>query len=212
MLTEDEINRIKAEENLRMEVRKQLEEAHKTVQPPPAPPKEPGIGKRVMDFLNSSVGMWLLSSVVLTGGATLIQQFQHQHVVAEQNHQQLLVHIFEIKNRLDNMEYMLRRAKTVGDAKAAMDGLFKSKFPLTPELQNRSLGSLYVSGYSLATDAMDEQAQKALDFVRQLEDSEILLQTQEDSQPLTEADRVQLDKLIKACKALKLTNQIKRNK
>jgi hypothetical protein len=77
----------------------------------------------VFEFFNSSVGMWLLSSVVLTGGAALLQNIQHNHEVAQQNRQQLSTHRFEITHRLDQMEYGLRRAKTVSEAKAAMDNI-----------------------------------------------------------------------------------------
>lgn len=34
---------------------------------------------KLMEFLNSSVGIWFLSSVVITGGAAALQQIQHQH-------------------------------------------------------------------------------------------------------------------------------------
>lgn len=135
MLSDDDIKRIHAEEQLRHEIRKQLDAAHaaQTAPASPAePPKEPGFSKKAMEFLNSSVGMWLLSSVVLTGGVAVIQQAQHQYQISEQNHQQLVTHLFEIQNRLDNMEYLLRHAQTVGDAKKALNGLFKSIFPYRP--------------------------------------------------------------------------------
>ncbi len=215
MLNDDDIKRIHAEEQLRHEIRKQLEAAHAAQTAPTtpaAPPKEPGFGKKAMEFLNSSVGMWLLSSVVLTGGAAMIQQVQHQYQISEQNHQQLVTHLFEIQNRLDNMEYLLRRAQTVGDAKKALNGLFKSIFPLSPELQNRSLGSLYFTVYNLIPGTRQQKAQEAIEFVRQLEDSEYALQSREDTQPLTDADRAQFAKLIAACKNIHLNLDINRAK
>jgi hypothetical protein len=73
MLTDEQRQTIEAEEQLRHEVRKRLD-AENPQPPAPAPPApHHGFGKRVFDFLNSSVGMWLLSSVVLTGGAALLQ-------------------------------------------------------------------------------------------------------------------------------------------
>lgn len=213
MLTNDDIKRIHAEEQLRHEIRQQLSTASAppTTAQPATPTQTPhGFGKKLMDFLNSSVGMWLLSSVVLTGGAALIQQVQHSYQIKEQNHQQLVSHLFEIQNRLDNMEYLLRRAQTVGDAKKALNGLFKSLFPLSPELQNRSLSSLYFAVYNLIPGERQQKAQEAIEFVRQLEDSEYALQARPDSQSLTDADRAQFDKLIKACKAIHLAIDIKR--
>ncbi len=213
MLTEEDIKRIHAEEQLRHEIRKQLDAAHAAQTTPPAPstpPKEPGFGQKAMEFLNSSVGMWLLSSVVLTGGAALIQNVQHQYQTSEQNHQQLVTHLFEIQNRLDNMEYLLRRAQTVGDAKKALSGLFKSAFPLSPELQNRNLGSLYFTVYSLIPGTRQQKAQEAIKFVRQLEDSEYALQSRADTQALTEADRALFAKFIAACKNSHLNLDINR--
>lgn len=215
MLTPEDIKRIHAEEQLRHEIRLQLNAASATPSSeasttPAAAPAPHGFGKKLMDFLNSSVGMWLLSSVVLTGGAAMIQQIQHAYQIKEQNHQQLVSHLFEIQNRLDNMEYLLRRAQTVGDAKKALNGLFKSVFPLAPELENRSLSSLYFAVYNLIPGDRQQKAQEAIEFVRQLEDSEYTLQSRPDSQPLTDADRAQFDKLIKACKAIHLAIDIKR--
>ncbi len=215
MLTENDIKRIHTEEQLRHEIRKQLDAAH-AAQTAPAtpvvPPKEPGFGKKAMEFLNSSVGMWLLSSVVLTGGAAVIQQVQHQYQISEQNHQQLVTHLFEIQNRLDNMEYLLRRAQTVGDAQEALHGLFKSIFPLSPELQNRSLGSLYFTVYNLIPGSRQQKAQEAIQFVRELEDSEWALQSRPSNQPLTETDRAQFNKLIKSCKAIHTAIDIQRSR
>ena len=212
MLTEDDIKRIHAEEKLRHDIRQQLDAASKPSTPAPAPPSNHGFGKKLMDFLNSSVGMWLLSSVVLTGGAALIQQAQHTYQIREQNHERLVSHLFEIQNRLDNMEYLLRRAQTVGDAKKALNGLFKSIFPLSPELQNRSLSSLYFAVYNLIPGDRQQKAQDAIEFVRQLEDSEYAIQSRPDSAPLTDSDRNQFDKLIKACKAIHLNLDINRTK
>lgn len=212
MLSEDDIKRIHAEEKLRHDIRKELEAASAKTAPEPSPsiPAPTKFSKKLMDFLNSSVGMWLLSSVVLTGGAALVQKIQHNYQIREQNHQQLVTHIFEIENRLDNMEYLLRRAKTVGDAKTALNGLYKSIFPLSPELQNRSLSSLYFSVYNLIPGNNQQKAQEAIDFVRQLEDSEYALQARPDNQLLTDIDRTQFDKLISACKAIHLGMNIQR--
>ena len=72
MLTDEQRRIIEAEEQLRHEVRRRLD----TENPPPPPPEPPApkvaFGKRVFEFFNSSVGMWLLSSVVLTGGASAL--------------------------------------------------------------------------------------------------------------------------------------------
>ncbi len=78
------------------------------------------------------------------------------------------------------MEYGLRRAKTVGEAKAAMDNMFKSKYLLTPELQNRSLASLYLSMYQLMSGTEQQKSEQAMTFVRRLEEAELSLQAETD--------------------------------
>lgn len=204
MLTEDEMKRIAAEERYRHSIRKSLEEESARPAPEPPPPAaEPGFGSKLYEFLNSSVGMWLLSSVVLTGGAAFLQQVQHQHEISLKNQADLTSHRFEIEHRLDGMSFLLRRAVTVGDAKAALGGVFKSAIPVTPELQNRSLASLYVSVYPLLVGTEKEKTNRAYNLVKELEDIELVLQPLPDNKPLDEAQRTQIAKLMTAIQQLK---------
>jgi hypothetical protein len=188
MLTEEEMKRIAAEERYRHSIRVSLEQetARPAVEAPPPP--APGFGAKVYEFLNSSVGMWLLSSVVLTGGAAFLQQVQHEHEIAQKNQADLINHRFEIEHRLDGMSFLLRRAKTVGDAKAALGGVFKSAIPLTPELQNRSLASLYLAVYPMLVGTEKEKTNKAY-------------------KPLDEDQRNQITKLLTAIQQLKFAEK-----
>jgi hypothetical protein len=211
MLSEDQKKLIEAEETHRHEFRKALEEASvavsKKVNDVVAESKEgeTKLSSRLMDFLNSSVGTLLISSVFITGGAGLIQQIQHNHDNQQKNHEQLVVYKFEIENRLDNMEFALRRAQTVGDAKDALNRLFKSKFPLTPELQNRSLASLYFNIYELVPGTEKQKAEAAINFIRELENAENLLNSQtNNSIPINDQDKAQFNRLIQSIRALKL--------
>lgn len=204
MLNHEEIRRIHAEERLRLNIRKHIEAVNSSDEKPSDK------SNKLMEFLNSSLVIWLLSSVILTGGATVFQKIQHKYQINEQNHQQLMSHLFEIHNRLDNMDYQLRQSKTVGDAKRAMNNLFKNSFPIAPELQGRSLNSLYFSIYNLIPDMEQKKAQEAIEFVRQLEDSEFLLQSRPEHELLTIKDKNNLKKLIAACKSLHLEASIKR--
>jgi len=211
MLSEDQKKLIEAEETHRHEFRKALEEASvavsKKVNDVVAESKEgeTKLSSRLMDFLNSSVGTLLISSVFITGGAGLIQQIQHNHDNQQKNHEQLVVYKFEIENRLDNMEFALRRAQTVGDAKDALNRLFKSKFPLTPELQNRSLASLYFNIYELVPGTEKQKAEAAIIFIRELENAENLLNSQtNNSIPINDQDKAQFNRLIQSIRALKL--------
>lgn len=196
MLTEDELKRIDAEERYRHAIRKSLQAEAPAAAPPPPPPEKHGWGKRTFDFFNSSVGMWLLSSVVLTGGAAMIQQIQHDHEIAQQNRQSLTSHRFEIHHRIDSMMFMLKRAKTIGDAKTALHGIYKSSIQLSPELQNRSLGSLFMALVPLLDGTEKQKTTQAFELVKQLEESELVLQAQPDDKPLDEATRAQLTKLM----------------
>jgi len=210
MPSAEDIKRIHAEEMLRQEIRDQIEASKKAESSKSSDGS--GLSEKLMDFLNSSVGMWLLSSVVLTTGAAMIQQFQHTYQIREQNHKQLVTHLFEIQNRLDNMEYILRHAQTVGEAKEGLKGLFKSIFPLTPELENRSLASLYFAVYSLIPGEHQFKAKEAIDFVRQMEQSEFTFKSRPDAEKLNDNDREQLRKLIEACKAVHESLAIQRAK
>jgi hypothetical protein len=203
MLSDDELKRIAAEEHYRHSIRKTIEA--QTAPPEPAAPAVPerhGFGKKLFEFLNSSVGMWLLSSVVLTGGAAILQQIQHDHEIAQKNRQDLSSHKFEIQHRLDSMIFLLRRAKTVGDAKNALNGVFKSAIPLTPELQNRSLASLYMSVQPLLAGSDKDKTTQAFELVKQLEESELLLQAQPDDKPLDATELAKLTKLTTAIQKL----------
>lgn len=200
MLSDEDLRRIAAEEHFRHGVRKSIE--GEATESPPAPPPSNGIGKRLFEFLNSSLGMWLLSSVVLTGGAAMLQQIQHNHEVAQKNRQDVISHRFEIEHRLDNMVFLLRRAKTVGEAKGALGGIFKSSIPLTPELQNRSLASLYLAVYPLLAGSEKQKTTKAYNLVKQLEEVELLLQPEPDDKPLDASQRNHITKLITSIQQL----------
>ena len=206
MLSDDQRRAIEDEEALRHEVRKKLEAA---TTPPPAPPAPPPpkitFGKRVFEFFNSALGMWLLSSVVLTGGAAALQRIQHDHETAQKDRQTVIQHRFEITNRLDEMQYALRRAQTVGQAKAALDGMYKSRAPLAPELQNRSIASMFLTLTQMLEGTEQQRSERALAFVRYLEEAEFALHEHpDDSAPLDKKQKEHLHKLIRSIKALHL--------
>ncbi len=199
MLSNDDRVRIEDEETLRHETRARIDAAVAAAKPTPAPPKKV-FSTKLLEFFNSTLGMWLLSSVLLSGGAALIQQIQHSHENAQKTREQLIMHRFEIENRIDNMQHMLRHAKTAGQARAALDGLFKSHFPLTPELQNRSLGSLYLTIFQLVEGSAEDKATKTMKFIHELEDAEYLLQSRPDDDPIDAKEKAQFNKLIRSIK------------
>lgn len=201
MLTDEDRARIEADERLRHAVRQSMQPPPEPAAPPP-PPAKPGLGHRLMHFLNSSVGMWLLSSVLLTGGAAVLQQIQHDHEISQKNQQDLTTLRFEIEHRLGNMAFLLRRAKTIGAAKTALDGVFKSPIPLSPELQNRSLSSLFLSAYPILPQNKHRDVRQAIKLVKQLEEDELLLRSLPDDQPLADAQREKFGKTITSIQQL----------
>jgi hypothetical protein len=211
MLSDDQKKVIEDEELHRHAFRKTLEEAGAAVSTTvvsavsEAKEEKAKLASQLMAFLNSSVGTLLLSSVVITGGAGLIQQIQHNYETQQKNREQLVLYKFEIENRLDNMEFSLRRAQTVGDAKDALNKLFKSKYPLSPELQNRSLASLYLNIYELVPGTQQQKAQAAIGFIRELENAEYLLNLQtDDTKLIDDKNKTQFTKLIQSIQDLKL--------
>lgn len=215
MLDDERKKLIEAEERFRRDLKMQLEiEASKLrsdASSLPAQVKqiEKKTTSKIMEFLNSSVGMWFLSSVVITGGAAALQQIQHHFETQQKNKSQLVVYQFEIGNRIQNMKYFLRHAKTVGDAKMALGGVFKSKFPINADLENQSLSTLYFNLHQLIGGTPREKNLKALEIIRDLEDSEILLQSRPDSEELNATDRDSFNKLILAVEGLHLTGDYK---
>jgi len=135
---------------------------------------EQSIWNKIQDFLNSNVGMWLLTSVLVTGGAGLYQSIQHQYEEKLHNKTQLIVLQFEIANRIQNMRYFWRKAQTVKEGDFALKSVFQSKTPINPDVEKINLSVLYFNLYQL----VGHQNQEVLRIVRQLEDMEYELQTQ----------------------------------
>lgn len=202
MLSDDRKTIIEAEERFRHELKVKLEADAESLKSglhrleAEVKQVEKKFLAKLMEFLNSSVGMWFLSSVVITGGAAGLQQIQHHYETEQKNKAQLIEYQFEIGNRIQNMKYFLRHAKTVGDAKSALASVFKSKFPLSPNLENQSLSALYFNLYQLIEGTDKEKSKRAIAVVLDLEDAEVSLQSQKNDQTLSIADKERLGKLV----------------
>jgi len=208
MLNEQQQKFIEAEEQFRHEIKKKLIAQEKVLAADLASAKDDVESLKIkstsklMELLNSSFGTWFLSSVLVTGGAGLYQQIEHYYDTKKSQQAQLMKYRVEIENRIDHMEVALRQATTVGQAKEALKRLHKAQFQLSPELENRGLESMYLNVYDLVTGSSKERAKQAIEFVRQLEDSEVLLGSRSDSQLISDTDKNQMKKLIKAVKDL----------
>jgi len=215
MLSEETKKRIEAEEQFRHDLKVKLEAELATAKSAFASLQkeseqvEKRTASKVMEFLNSSVGTWFLSSVVITGGAAMLQQIQHSHEIEQKNKTQLISYQFEIGTRIQNMKFFLTQAKTVGDAKVALASVFQSKFPLNPELEKQSLSALYFNLHQLIEGSEKEKTRLAMAVVLELEQAEFLLQSQKDTQLLDANDKAKLAKLVTAIENLHIRGAAK---
>lgn len=215
MLSEEVKKRIEAEERFRHDLKVKLEaelasakSAFESLQKD-VEQVEKRTASKVMEFLNSSVGTWFLSSVVITGGAAMLQQIQHTHEIEQKNKTQLISYQFEIGTRIQNMKFFLTHAKTVGDAKVALTSVFQSKFPLNPELEKQSLSALYFNLHQLIEGSEKEKARLAMAVVLDLEQADFLLQSQKNDQLLDANDKEKLAKLVIAIENLHIRGKVK---
>lgn len=187
MLTDEKKTLIQAEEHYRHEIASKIRSEFGTLERE-AIDIERNLWSKVNDFLNSNVGMWLLSTVLVTGGAGMYQTMQHHYEVKLRNHNQLITHQFEVASRIQNMKYFLRKAQTIGDAQLALKSVFLSKTPVNPDVEKLSLSVIYFNIYQI----QGVQNKEAMELVRKLEDQEYILQSQKASDPLPDAERQKL--------------------
>ena len=199
MLNDDKKSLIEAEERYRHEIasklRSELSDAGQEILN-----LERTIWDKINEVLNSNVGMWFLSTVLVTGGAGVYQMMQHHYEVKIHNRTQLITHQFEIGNRIQNMKYFLRKAQTIGDAQFALKSVFQSKTPINPDVEKLSLSVLYFNLYQVE----GAQNKETLDLVRQLEDQYYILQSQKPSDPLPPDQKAQLLKLVDELEAIQI--------
>lgn len=214
MLHEDKKSIIEAEERFRHEIKLKLESEFAKSQPiiekteDSAKDIEKKASSKVLDFLNSSLGMLLISSVLISGGGTLYQQAQHHYAVEQKNKEQLVAYQFEIGDRIQNMRYLLRHSKTVGDAKTALASIFKSKFPLNSDLDNKSLSALYFNLYQLIQGSQKTKSREAMEILRELEDAEYSLQSKDNNSLLNADEKEKLTKLVLSIEKLHLDSPV----
>ena len=198
MLDEEKKSLIEAEERYRHEIALKLRSESRSLEDE-IKAVEKGIWEKIEPFLNSNLGMWFLSSVLITGGAGLYQIMQHRYEEKIHSKTQLIVLQFEIANRIENMRYFWRKATTVGEGVFALKSVFQSKTPINPDIEKINLSVLYFNLYQL----IGNQNREVLITVRELEDMEYELQALKPSALLSEADRNKgLDLIFKLEKAL----------
>jgi hypothetical protein len=148
MLDENKKSLIEAEERYRHEIAKKIgDEA--TIVEKDIETSYHQIWAKIYDILNSNVGMLILSSVFISGGAAFYQNMQHNYESRVTSQKEIISCEFEIANRLYVVKNLISHAKTVGDALEALTGAKKSLGPVKPEFQNVGLAVLYFNLYQL---------------------------------------------------------------
>ena len=178
MLTEEEMARIRAEEVFRLEVRRTLEAAK----------PQPSRRQRLWLWLNSAFGLWLLSSVVLTGLTTAYTRYQNQReqqVKKEDAEKRLNTEIsgrmFEALKGLATYQNDIRNGKlgpptdVYGTVVQYLDNSYvydssnRKDLSIYPEFQKRNFQSLLIELSSL-NDEDRAQAREAFDEYIALKD------------------------------------------
>ena len=215
MLSEEIQKKIEAEERFRHELKLKLEaelasaKSAFTSLENTAVRGEKKVSSKIMEFLNTSVGGLFLSSVVITGGAAMLQKIQHNYETEQKSKAQLIAYQFEIGTRIQNMRYFLTQAKTVGDAKLALASVFQSKFPLNPELEKQSLSALFFNLHQLIKGSEKEKTKRAMEVVLSLEQAEYVLQSKQNNQLLDANDKEKLMKLVAAIESMHISEPVK---
>jgi hypothetical protein len=186
MLSDIKKKLIEAEERYRHEIASKLrsEQAEVNV--------ERNLWDKANELLNSNVGMWFLSSVLVTGGTGAYQMMQHHYETKLRNRTELIAHQFEIGNRIQNMKYFLRKAKTEGDAQFALKSVFESKTPVNPQVEKLSMSVLYFNFYQIE----GSQNKRTLELVRQLEDQYYISLNQKPGDPFPDEEKAKSLKIV----------------
>lgn len=150
------------------------------------------IWAKIYDILNSNVGLLVLSSVFISGGAAFYQNMQHNYESRVTAQKEIISCEFEIANRLYVVKNLISHAKTVGDAIEALTAAKKSLGPVKPEFQNVGLAVLYFNLYQLTGNRNPSVEQD----LREIERVYFSLQEQNPKAPFNEADKESMTKIF----------------
>ena len=147
---------------------------------------------KVSELLNGNFGLWFLSTIFITGGASVYQIAQHHYEAKLNTQKELLTCEFEIANRLSGMKFLLLRAKTNGDAQTALTAVSKSFGAVSTEYEHVNIAVLYFKIFQL-TRIRDPQMEG---YVKELEEKNLAIQSENPKTPFDEAARKRLIELI----------------
>ena len=191
MLDESKKSLIEAEERYRHEIAKKISD-EATIVEKDIETSSHQIWAKIYDILNSNVGMLILSSVFISGGAAFYQNMQHSYESRVTSQKEIISCEFEIANRLYVVKNLISHAKTVGDALEALTGAKKSLGPVKPEFQNVGLAVLYFNLYQLTGNRNPSVEQD----LREIERVYFSLQEQDPKAIFNEADKESMTKIF----------------
>ena len=195
MPTEEKKKLIEAEEAYRHKITQKLSSELKSAEQTVAN-LEKTIWDKTFEILNSSFGLWLLSSVFLTGGAAIYQIVDHHYTQKLSYQKEFLTCEFEIANRLNAMDYLIKKAKTMGDAQYALTPMSKSFGAVSPEYDHVNIAGLYFKTYQVT----GIQNKVTEEYLKELEELNLGIQQANPKAPLDDQTRNKLLKIIEALK------------
>ena len=191
MLNDEKKVLIEEEERYRHEIAKKISD-EATIVEKDIETSSHQIWAKIYDILNSNVGMLILSSVFISGGAAFYQNMQHSYESRVTSQKEIISCEFEIANRLYVVKNLISHAKTVGDALEALTGAKKSLGPVKPEFQNVGLAVLYFNLYQLTGNRNPSVEQD----LREIERVYFSLQEQDPKAIFNEADKESMTKIF----------------
>ena len=191
MLNDEKKVLIEEEERYRHEIAKKISD-EATIVEKDLETSSHQIWAKIYDILNSNVGMLILSSVFISGGAAFYQNMQHSYESRVTSQKEIISCEFEIANRLYVVKNLISHAKTVGDALEALTGAKKSLGPVKPEFQNVGLAVLYFNLYQLTGNRNPSVEQD----LREIERVYFSLQEQDPKAIFNEVDKESMTKIF----------------
>ena len=186
---------IEAEERYRHEISEKIRSEAESIEQT-ADKLEKKFWDKTFDLLNSNFGLWFLSSVFISGGAAVYQITSHHYAQKLINQKDFLTCEFEIENRLNAMEYLVKKAKTIGDVQYALTPMGKSFGAVSPEYEHVNITGLYFRTYQLT----GINNTKTAEYVKALEEMNLDIQQ---ANPKTSLDEQTRNKLLKVIEILK---------
>lgn len=191
MLDDDKKKLIEAEESYRHQIAQKIRSEFQSAEETIAKIEKNFWGKG-LEILNSNFGIWILSSVFISGGAAIYQIAQHHYTEKLASQKEILTCEFEIANRLNAMSFLLKKAQNIGDAQHALTPITKSFGAVTPEYEHVNIASLYFKYYQ-ETGVRQREIEEN---VKELEEINLSIQQANPKSALSDEERNKMLQII----------------